>query len=129
MPTTSKFVIGHGSIKVPNPKATGDEEKFVYLTAGDVAELDEGWVKKNDPRGVQFIAVERFEKLHAAKVAADALRSKHEEEQAKLSADQKAELARIERVQDKHLAAIATAIKAKKVAPKAAEKKDQAPAK
>lgn len=113
--STSKYVVGHGGLKVVNPKSTDESDRTIMLTSGDVVELDDAWVKKVDPRGIQFVTVERFEKLHAAKVASDALKAKHDEEQAKLSAAQKEELAKIERVQDKHLVAIAAAQKAKKL--------------
>jgi hypothetical protein len=106
----AKYVVAHGSLKV----GVG-----VFAKSGEEVELDAEWVKKNDPRAVQFVTVEDWSKLKLAADARAALTKKHAAEAGAVSEKQKAEMAAAAVVHEKHLATIASKpVKAEKAVAK-----------
>lgn len=118
---TQQYTMAHGSlVEIVNGER-------VVRTAGDQVTLDVEWVKKHDPRGVQFVSNEHFQRIHEAAVARAALAKKHVAELNRLSDEQRRELAEQtlaeEHVARKQLLAVETAIEAKKL--KVAEPKTE----
>lgn len=110
---TQQYTMAHGSlVEVINGER-------VVRTAGDQVTLDVDWVKKHDPRGVQFVSNEHFQRIHEAAVARAALAKKHVAELGRLSEEQRKELAEQafaeELIARKQLVAVETAIAAKKL--------------
>lgn len=102
-----KYIVLHGSLKTGKT----EEGHGLFAKAGDAVELSADWVKKNDPRGIQFVTVEEFEKLAKAAEANAALEAKHAKERGELTEKQKAEAKASQAIHQKHLAAVA-AVKA-----------------